>query len=132
MASPFAQALGVLQGRITSSSAPEGEYVYELGHSGRVEGAFTLGDETSLTQSFAFGAQYALLRCAVVLHTPRNIEDGYVWAFEAAYDGLLFYRRRIEADSRRITVSDIALPLTHSPLPPGTADVTFTLRVEAA
>lgn len=81
MTTPFDADLGTYQGRIARAGAPEGSYVYELGHAlPGVVRSFADGDEHTVTQTGSLAGK-TLFRVTVDIRPPAEVPVGMSWTF---------------------------------------------------
>ena len=130
--SPFFRDRGTQQGRIQVEGAPDGDWVYELGHSAREGGYFNVGDYHQVEQDInAPDGQAGLVRVDVDVVLPDTLPTGPAleWEFTVRLNGTVVYTRRLPAGPRSITLRDIAISLAASS-PPDVA--AFRLELVAA
>lgn len=127
MATPFDMGLGETQGRIEASDAPEGDYVFELGHAfGRTQAYIDVGDYSEISQDVTHDGTELMIRSTVKVIEPSVVSTEIAWDFIGKVDGSEFIRRRLEFLGRSLTLSDIALSIYGKSSP-----TTITFRLEA-
>jgi len=129
MGSPFSIDLGVSQGRIPSTSAPDGSYVYEFGHTQRIDERVAAGDYHEVQQTVTLSPQAALLRATVKITPPDTITTGYAWLFTMRLNGVIRASRTIEAGRRAVTLTDLTIPLALANIAPLTNLIAFRLEL---
>lgn len=129
MASPWETELGTTQGRIAASGAPEGEYVYELGHALLGKRQLAVGDYHEVKQSVVLDDAAKLARATVRFVAPPTIPAGHGWLFTMRLNGSVVASRQIRRGARTIEVSDLAIPLFAATGPPGSDELAFRLEV---
>jgi hypothetical protein len=123
--SAFKKNLGVSQGRIPSTTAPAGSYVFELGDANSGIDDITVGDYSQVVQSVTF-ASYDLLMTVTAVVTEPNVSNATIaWDLIGKIASTTIYTRRLTFQGRTLTLSDIALSLTGQSSP---VDVTFRLE----
>lgn len=110
MSNPFTADLGTYQGRILSSSAIQGSYVYELGHAlrGRIY-PFHAEDHHTTSQVNVDLTGIASLRYTVITRGATTMPIGARWTFRLLVDGTTYLER--ELDARVLTLRDLTVNL---------------------
>lgn len=132
--SPFQRDRNTEHGRIASSSAPGGSYVFELGNANREGGLFNTGDYIEVSQgSIEFDAQAFLSRVTVNVELPETLPSSPAveWEFTARLNGAARYTRRLRAEQRSLELLDIAIPTVAATGGP-TNTLAFRLALVAA
>lgn len=128
MAGAFSLDLGISQGRITSSYAADGSYVYELGHAELAVGWLTVGDYHEIKQDIVADGESAFIRASIRIVSPPDL-TGYRWRISGRLNTVTRFSRVIPASSRIITLSDIAIPLALGNTPPTSNEIAFRLEL---
>jgi hypothetical protein len=131
MAGAFSIDLGTSQGRITSSYAAEGSYVYELGHANKIAERVNLGDYHEIKQDIVFDTQAAFLRVQVRISPPATLLSGYHWKLTAYLNGVARSVRTISGGERTLTLTDLAIPLALANAAPTSNEIKFRLELTA-
>jgi phage tail-like protein len=123
---PFTADAGTYQGRILSSSAVQGSYVYELGHAlpGQIF-TFNPNDVHEITQTADVTGVHAI-RVTVVTRGATTMPDGAQWIFLLKIDGDIIAARIL--DQRDITLVDLAANLHGAGLS-GDHDISLALVI---
>lgn len=129
MASPFEKDLGVHQGRIAVADAPDGTFVYELGHALLADANLDVGDFREIKQDVVFDGQSQFVRPVVRITAPEVIATGLEWEFSMKLNGTVVVTRRIKADAKPVTLTDLAISLADSLGPPATDEILFRLEL---
>jgi hypothetical protein len=132
---PFELDRGTQHGRIASANASDGAYLFELGHTGRAQEEFTVGDVISVYQdisaAFADSAE-KLVRVTCRLVAPSIESAGVAWELTATLTvgvtTYTFYSRTIPADGRSLLLQNIGVSLATIP-DPGTGRLSFNLTL---
>lgn len=128
MAGAFSLDLGTAQGRIASSYAPDGSYVFELGHANLDLGWLKTGDYHEVKQDIVADGEAAFVRARVRIQSPPDLV-GYSWRLSARLNGVTRMTRVISAGSRIVTLQDIAIPLALGNTPPTSNEIAFRLEL---
>ena len=129
MASPWETDLGTYQGRIAEDDAPEGAYVFELGHALRAKRDLAIGDYHEVKQTLPFDQAAYLLRATIQITPPDAIPAGYAFLLTGRLNGAVVASRRIARTSKPITLTDFAIPLWNAAGEPAVEDFAFRLEV---
>jgi len=129
MASPWEQDLGTHQGRIATADAPEGAYVFELGHALHAKRNLAVGDYHEVQQTVTLDGAARLMRASVRFAAPPVIPAGHGWLFTMRLNGAVFASREIKRGARTIEIEDLAIPLDGASGPPGTDVIAYRLEV---
>jgi hypothetical protein len=125
MPTPFDFGLGLTQGRVEDADAPEGSYVFELGHAGgRTSSDVDVGDYSEISQTITIGAEELLARITVRVIEPNVASTNVAWELVGELGGTPFFRRRLTSQGRTLELSDLAVGLAAG----GTVDLTFRLE----
>jgi hypothetical protein len=108
---PFDKDLGVHQGRIVRTDAPEGTHVYELGHALLQDVNVDVGDYHQVTQTFVLEPQSKLLKASIVIVTPAVLPVGSAWELSIRLNGDVYLQRRLRPSKRTIVLSDVRISL---------------------
>jgi hypothetical protein len=103
---PFTKDLGVHQGRIVRADAPEGSYVYELGHALLQGVNVDVGDYHEVAQTFVMDNQAHLVRATIRVVTPPILPIGSSWEVSAWLRGVKMVRRVLRPSKRVVELSD--------------------------
>jgi hypothetical protein len=124
---PFDYSLGTAQGRMEAVDAPEGDYVFELGHVGaETQARIAVGDYSEVSQSIAHGAEEFLVRTTIKVVEPDDPSASVAWDVVGYVDAVEFFRRRLQPLGRALTLTDLALSLVG-----GTTPTTIAFRLLA-
>lgn len=127
MATPFDFGLGQTQGRIQATGAPEGSYVFELGHAfAKTQAWLSVGDYSEISQDVTHETTEVLIRFAVKVTEPSTSNPNVAWDLIGKVDGSEFVRRRIEFLGRSMILTDLGLSIYGKSSP-----TTITFRLEA-
>lgn len=129
MATPWEKDLGTYQGRIASSAAPEGSYVFELGHALRSAFNLAVGDYHEVKQTVTLDHGSSVLRASVRVVSPLTIPFGFGFLLTARLNGTVKVSRPIKSGGRTVTIEDFAIPLMNANGAPGTDEIAFRLEV---
>ena len=129
MASPWEKDLGTHQGRIQSDAAPEGSYVFELGHAQREAANLAIGDYREVKQTITIDPGAAVARVAVRIVRPPALPAGYGWLLTARLNGAVKASRPIRVGGGALEIEDFAIPLANANGPPSTDEIAFRLEV---
>jgi hypothetical protein len=129
MAGVFSIDLGTLQGRIPSSYAAHGSYVYELGHANCIAERVKLGDYHEIKQNIVLDPEAGFLRVSVRIVPPTTLESGYSWKLTGKLNGVARVTRTISASNITKVLSDIAIPLALASSPPTPNEIAFRLEL---
>lgn len=102
----FTKDRGTYQGRIAHADAPEGTFVYELGHSLLQPANVQVGDYHEISQVLLMEDQAHFVRASVILVTPRNLPIGESWEVSAWLRGERMVTRRLRPSKRVLVLSD--------------------------
>ena len=128
MAGAFSLDLGISQGRIASSYAADGSYVYELGHANLDIGWCVAGDYHEIKQDVVVDGEAKFVRARIRIASPPDLTS-YQWRVSGKLNGVARFSRVIPASSRIIELSDIAIPLALGNTPPTTNEIAFRLEL---
>jgi hypothetical protein len=127
MPTAFEFGLGLTQGRVEDANAPEGTYVFELGHEGgRTTSDIAVGDYSEVSQSINIGAEELMARVSILVIEPDVESTSVAWDIVGYIDSSEFIRRRLTFQGRALELSDIAVSLAG-----GGAPATLAFRLEA-
>lgn len=126
---PFNKDLGIHQGRIAVSSAPEGTHVYELGHALLTDANVDVGDFHQVSQSMVLDAESRLLRATIVVRTPAVLPTGAAWELSAWLNGTKMVSRRLRRSKRMIILDDFVISLYGGNAAPTPNTVAFRLEL---
>lgn len=129
MATPWETDLGTYQGRIEVDGAPEGSYVFELGHALRAKRNLAIGDYHEVKQSLPIDQAAYLLRATIVIVPPEVMPAGYGFLLTGRLNGAVVASRPIPRNSKPIVLSDFAIPLWNAAGEPAVEDIAFRLEV---
>lgn len=126
MPTPFDFGLGLTQGRVEDVNAPEGSYVFELGHAGgRTTSDVDVGDYSEISQAITVGAEELLARITVRVIEPNIASANVAWEIVGELGGSPFFRRRLTSQGRTLELTDLAVGLA------GGGATTLAFRLEA-
>lgn len=111
--SPFQRDIGSEQGRISTTDAPAGSYVFELGSSAREGGIFNVGDYVEVRQTaIDFDGQASLVRVAARVELPDVFPTSPAWFWELTVrlNGSARYTRKFRPGPRELALEDVAVP----------------------
>lgn len=130
MSSPFAANRGVTQQRIGSATAPDGEFLFELGDSAFGDARLDVGDYHQVEQTVTIPAQIFLFRPKVRLGLRVDLPAGLSWKLRVFLNAVEVYERVFVAKPpTTVTVDDIAIPLNDANGAPSTDDIAFRLEL---
>lgn len=110
---PWQRDIGEGNGRIAVAGAPAGSYVFELGNADLEAASFNVGDYIEVQQTgITFDPQAALARLQVDVALPSSLpaSPALEWEFTARLNGVARYTRRLRAEPRTLSLTDIAIP----------------------
>lgn len=124
MSSPFALTRGIDQQRVAVPDAPDGLFVFELGHANRGDARLGITDYHEITQEFTRAPQSAFLE-PVVQISPNDFTGA--WDFSVRLNSVVVYERSLRPDVPPLTLTDIKIPLATAT--PGLNTLTFRLEL---
>ena len=124
----FTKDLGLHQGRIPLANAPEGSFVYELGHALLGDGAVNVGDHHEITQVFTVTAGSKYITASIRVRVPPALPVGAAWVVSASLNGTQMVQRRLRIAKRLLVLEDWAISLASAHAAPTTN--TLALRLE--
>lgn len=125
----FTKDRGVHQGRIAKANAPEGVYVYELGHALLAERTVEIGDSHRVSQTFMRDVNAKYVRASIVIVTPPVLPSNAVWEVSGWVNDERMVVRRLRRSKRVITLDDWRLRVADLPPPPSPTTVMFQLML---
>lgn len=125
----FTKDLGVHQGRVASATAPEGSYVYELGHALLQDVNLAVGDHHEVSQSFVLSAQAQMLRATIHIEVPPVLPVGAAWEVSGWLNGTKMVSRRLRPSKRILVLDDLRISLFAAHGAPSTDTVAFRLEL---
>jgi hypothetical protein len=125
----FTKDFGVHQGRIAASAAPDGAFVYELGHALMQNVNVRAGDFHEVSQMLTVTAQAKSIRASVIVHTPAVLPLGAAWEVSAWLNGTKLVSRRLRPSKRVIELTDWRLSLLGANAAPAMNTVAFRLEL---
>lgn len=128
MSSPFTNAIGVSQGRIATSDAPDGSYVFELGHQAFGDVRLAVGDRHEVYQSLVRSPESYFFTCRVRVRTPDDWVGTERYQLTMRLNGTPFYTRTIKRTDRDIDIQDIGVSLVGAIPPPMTNSIAVRLE----
>ena len=128
---PFDHDIGIHQGRIPASDAPDGAYVYELGHALMAEANCAIGDNHVVGQVLTLSPQTHFLRASIRLRVPDGLPVGAAWQFTADLNGVVFYTRRIHAAELELELDDLRVSTAGANFTPLGDTLAFKLELVA-
>lgn len=114
MATAWDKDLGVSQGRIPVVDAPDGAFVYELGHALRASERINFGDFHEVKQSLVIDAQTGVVRMAVRVVPPDALPSGHFWEVSVRLNAVVVFTRRLTTGRFPVDLMDMAIPLSNS------------------
>lgn len=132
MAGVFSLDLGMAQGRIASTNAGNGSYVYELGHANGIAEHVNVGDYHEIKQDMVLDPEAKFIRLQIRIVPPTSFTSGYGWKLIGKLNGVTRATRVISSsDPITRTLIDFAIPLALANTPPTTNEIAFRLEVTA-
>jgi hypothetical protein len=108
---PFNKDRGIHQERIASATAPEGAYVYELGHALLADVNVGVGDYHEVRQSLTLSAQAQVLKASIVVTVPPVLPDSASWEVSGWLNGTKMVSRILRRSKRKLVLDDIRISL---------------------
>jgi hypothetical protein len=109
---PFNKDIGIHQGRIALATAPEGTYVYELGHALLNDANVAEDDYHQVSQELTFTPQAKLLKASIVVTVPSELPPiGLSWEVSGWLNGQKMVSRKLRASKRVLVLDDIRISL---------------------
>lgn len=102
----FTKDLGLYQGRIARLDAPEGSYVYELGHALLQLASVEVGDYHEVAQTFVMDNEAHLVKASIVVATPEQLPIGSSWEVSAWLRSVKMVSRLLRPSKRVLELSD--------------------------
>lgn len=128
MAGAFSLDLGASQGRIQSTHAADGSYVYELGHASRIATRLNTGDYHEIKQDIVIDPEAKFIRAQIYIYPPTT-SDSYSWKLTARLNGVVRASRVIINNGLAKTITDFTIPLALANTPPTTNEIAFRLEL---
>lgn len=125
----FDKDLGLYQGRIATSSAPSGAFVYELGHALLSEAAVNVGDYSEVAQTFAKTAAAKYLTASIIVTVPPVLPVGRMWEVSAWLNSTKMVSRLLRPSKRPIKLEDWRVSLYFALEAPDTNVLAFRLEL---
>lgn len=132
MTSAFEIDLGTYQGRIAADNAPDGSYVYELGHALNAEREMVLGDYHEISQETVLDPEAAVIRVTLNITAPSTLPVGLGWEITGRLNGAVRASRKIVAGRLPRTITDLAISTAGAAGAPSTDTLAFRLEVVPA
>lgn len=129
MRNAFTKEFGTRQGRIARLGAPEGLFVYELGHSLRADAVVKVGDYHEISQSFVAEPLTKTIRLTVTVETPVILPVGRSWELSARLNGVIAVSRRLRPSKRTLVLSDWCIDLSDANPNPASNLIAFRLEL---
>ena len=111
---------GIHQARISKTNAPEGAFVYELGHALMHERDVVIGDSHQITSTFVREAQSLYVRASVVVVAPPQMPLLAAWEVSAWLNDTKLISRLVRVNKRPLKLEDWRISLANSNPPPAT------------
>jgi hypothetical protein len=125
----FTKDLGVHQGRIARANAPDGAFVYELGHALLQAVNVSAGDFHEISQPIVVAPGSKTIRASIVVTTPAVLPIGHTWEVSAWLNGTKMIVRRLRPSKRPITLEDWRISLVAASAAPTTNLLAFRLEL---
>lgn len=125
----FTRDLGRYQGRVPSSDAIEGSYVYEFGHAKFQKAAVVRGDYHQIRQMFTVRSGAKYVRPTIILRTPHAAPAAGVWEISCWLNGIKMVARRLRQMRRKLIIDDWRISLAAASPAPGTNELIFRLAL---
>ena len=120
---------GIHQARISKTNAPEGAFVYELGHALMHERDVVIGDSHQITSTFVREAQSLYVRASVVVVAPPQMPLLAAWEVSAWLNDTKLISRLVRVNKRPLKLEDWRISLANSNPPPATNTLAFRLEL---
>lgn len=125
----FTYDLGVHQGRMPLPNAPDGAFVYELGHAKLADYSVQVGDFHEVSQSFTVTPGARCAYASIVVTTPPVLPAGSAWEVSAWLNGTKMVARRLRPSKRQIALHDWRVSLAAAAASPATNVLAFRLEL---
>lgn len=125
----FDKDIAIHQGRIQKAGAPEGKFVYELGHALLRDCIVNIGDYHEVSQEFMKHIDSKFIKPNVTIVTPPVLPIGTLWMVSAKLNGDLMTSRVLRPSKRTIVLEDWRISLANALPPPGKNTITFRLEL---
>lgn len=125
----FNKDLGVHQGRIVLAPAPEGAFVYELGHALLRDANVAVGDFHEVKQTFTVSAGSKFLRASIVVTVPKVLPVGSGWLLSATLNNVRMVNRQLRVSKHVIKLEDWRVSLAGAAAAPATNVIAFRLEL---
>lgn len=125
----FTRDRGVHQGRIRKANAPDGVYVYEIGHALLAQSSAAIGDFHAIETTFVRETQALYVRAALSIVIPETPPLTAAWEVSGWLNGLKVVSRRLRLSKRPLLLDDWRISLANSNPPPATNTLAFRLEL---
>lgn len=120
---------GYQQGRIQKVNAPQGSYVYELGHSLMFERNMAIGDRHQVESTFVREPSSLYVRATIIAKVPPNLPPLAQWEVSGWLNGIKMVSRALRVSKRPLVLEDWRISLANSNPPPATNTLAFRLEL---
>lgn len=126
----FSYDLGTYQGRMPVSDAPDGAYVYELGHAKLMDASVKVGDFHEVSQQLQLSGDARYIQASIVITTPLALPAaGLAWEVSAWLNDVKMVSRQLRRSRRRIQLDDWRISLAGANAPPALNTLKFRLEL---
>lgn len=125
----FTKDLGIHQGRIALSDAPDGSFVYELGHALLRDSSARVGDYHEVKQIFVMTDASKFIKASVVVKTPPILPVGDAWLVSAWLNNVQMVDRRLRISKRVLILEDWRVSLAAASPSPSVNVLAFRLEL---
>lgn len=130
MLNVFNREFGTLQGRIPKADAPDGSFVYEIGHASMRDALVNPGDYHEVTQTFLKSSGSLFILATIVIRVPPVLPIASTWTLSAALNSVVLISRRLRLSKRAITLDDWKISLADANAAPTTNTLKFRLELD--
>lgn len=125
----FTKDIAIHQGRIQKAGAPEGSFVYELGHALLRDCIVKVGDYHEVSQEFMKHVDSKFIAPNITVVTPAALPVGALWLVSAKLNNVLMVYRELRTSKRPIVLEDWRINLANALPAPGKNTITFRLEL---